>query len=385
MMLGRLRRRLAWKLFFSYLIVIVVGVIALASAVEFSVPSAFERHLAGMGAMTLAPDASAGVGGGGPGMNMDLLTGFRAAVNESLLLSALAAAVVAVAVSWLISRRVVAPVRQMMRASQVIAAGDYRERVQVPGDLARGELDELGELAVSFNQMTTRLEQIETMRRQLIGDVAHELRTPLTTIKGTMEALMDGVLPAEAETFQQVYREADRLQRLVNDLQELSRVEAGAYTLSLRPVSVAALAAALETRLGRQYEEKGVALHTDVPADLAPVRGDEDRLGQVLLNLAGNALQYTAAGGRVEITARRRASEVEIAIRDTGMGITVEDLPRVFDRFDRADKSRARSAAGSGIGLTIARHLVEAHGGRLRAESPGLGQGSTFTFTLPVA
>ena len=297
MMLSRLRRRLAWKLFLSYLIVIVVGVIVLASTVEFSVPGAFDRHLAAMSAMM----------GSGPAMNADLLTGFRAAVNESLLLSAIAATVVAIVVSWLISRRVVAPVRAMMAASQVIAAGDYGGRVQVPGDLARGELDELGELAVNFNRMATRLEQIETMRRQLIGDVAHELRTPLTAIKGTMEALIDNVLPADAETFQQVYREADRLQRLVSDLQELSRVEARAYPLNRKTLKVASLVIALTYRLGRQYEENGVALKTDVPADLPLVMGDEDRLGQVLLNLAGNALQYTPAGGQVEIVARQQA------------------------------------------------------------------------------
>ena len=292
---------------------------------------------------------------------------------------------VAIVVSWLISRRVVAPVRAMMAASQLIAGGDYGGRVQVPGDLAQGDLDELGELAVNFNQMATRLEQIETMRRQLIGDVAHELRTPLTAIKGTMEALIDNVLPADAETYQQVYREADRLQRMVNDLQELSQVEAGAYSLNRQPLSVASLVTALTNRLGRQYEEKGVVLQADVPLDLPPVLGDEDRLGQVLLNLVGNALQYTTAGGRVEISARRQAGEIQIAVHDTGLGLATEDLPRIFDRFYRADKSRARAGGGSGIGLTIARHLVEAHGGKLLATSSGLGQGSTFAFTLPIA
>ena len=292
---------------------------------------------------------------------------------------------VAIVVSWLISRRVVAPVRAMMAASQLIAGGDYGGRVQVPGDLAQGDLDELGELAVNFNQMATRLEQIETMRRQLIGDVAHELRTPLTAIKGTMEALIDNVLPADAETYQQVYREADRLQRMVNDLQELSQVEAGAYSLNRQPLSVASLVTALTNRLGRQYEEKGVVLQADVPLDLPPVLGDEDRLGQVLLNLVGNALQYTTAGGTVEISARRQAGEIQIAVHDTGLGLATEDLPRIFDRFYRADKSRARAGGGSGIGLTIARHLVEAHGGKLLATSSGLGRGSTFTFSLPIA
>ena len=334
-MLSRLRRHLAWKLFLSYLIVIVVGVIVLATTAELSVPSAFDRHLAVMAAMM----------GSTQGMNMDLLAGFRAALTESLALAAGAAALVAVLVSVLVSRQVVAPVRDMQRASQRIAGGDYDERVSVPGDAGRGELDELGELALNFNQMANRLEQIEAMRRQLIGDVAHELRTPLTAIKGSMEALMDGVLPAEAETFQQVYREADRLQRLVNDLQELSRVEAGAYTLNLRPVSLASLTTALVTRLGRQYEEKGVTLHAEVPDGLPLVLGDEDRLGQVLLNLAGNALQYTPTGGQVEISARRLNAEIQVAVRDTGIGIAAADLAHVFDRFYRVAKSRSRASA----------------------------------------
>ena len=374
-MLSRLRRHLAWKLFLSYLIVILVGVIVLATAAELSVPSAFDRHLAAMSALM----------GGTQGMNADLLAGFRAALTESLAVAALAATVVALLVSVLISRQVVAPVHDLRRASQRIAGGNYDERVSVPGDPAGGDLDELGELALNFNQMAARLEQVEDMRRQLIGDVAHELRTPLTTIKGTMEALIDDVLPGDAETFQQVYREADRLQRLVSDLQELSRVEARAYALARRPLPVSSLMTTLISRLGRQFEEKGVGLRTDVPADLPPILGDEDRLGQVLLNLVGNALQYTPAGGSVAVSVRRQGSEIQFVVADTGIGISVEHLPHLFDRFYRVDKSRSRAAGGSGIGLTIARHLVEAHGGTLHAESSGPGKGSTFTFSLPIS
>jgi signal transduction histidine kinase len=184
---------------------------------------------------------------------------------------------------------------------------------------------------------------------------------------------------------QQVYQEAERLARLVDDLQELSRVEAGAYSLERKPVSVDALVAELRTRLGRQFEDKGVALSTDLPAGLPQVSADQGRIGQVLLNLAGNALQYTPSGGRVKISAGRQKSEVWIAVSDTGLGIPEEHLPHVFDRFYRVDKSRSRAGGGSGIGLTVARHLVEAHGGRLWVESPGPGMGSTFTFTLPVS
>jgi two-component system sensor histidine kinase BaeS len=150
-------------------------------------------------------------------------------------------------------------------------------------------------------------------------------------------------------------------------------------------VTVADLVQAAVARLGRQYAEKGVALQTQLPLDLPPVRADEDRIGQVLLNLVGNALQYTPAGGQVRVSASLRAAEIYISVSDTGVGITAEHLPLVFTRFYRVDKSRARVGGGSGIGLTIAKHLVEAHGGRIWAESPGPGQGSTFTFTLPPA
>jgi two-component system sensor histidine kinase BaeS len=373
-LLSRFRRHLGWKIFLSYLVVIVVGVVVLASAAEFSAPSAFERHMEAMQSMM-----------GGGMMSANLFANFRAALREALALAAAAAIVAAVVASLFVTRQVVMPVRDMMRASQRIAAGHYDERVRVPGDPAAGEVDELAQLALSFNRMAADLAQTETMRRQLIGDVAHELRTPLTTIKGTAEGLIDGVLPPDAETFHHIHQEADRLQRLVRDLQELSRVEAGAYELDRRPTDPADLVRAVVDRLARQFEDKGVALETDLPGDLPPILADEDRIGQVLMNLVGNALQYTPEGGQVRITAHREGDAVAIAVRDTGIGIPPEHLPHLFTRFYRVDKSRSRAGGGSGIGLTIARHLVEAHGGTIRVESPGSGQGSAFIFTLPVA
>jgi len=371
-----IRRRLSWKLFLSYLIVILVGMVVLASAAEFVVPSAFERHMAAMAAL---------MGGQAVDMGEDLFTNFRRAVNEALTLSTLAAFLAALAVSVFVSRRIVTPVREMVIASRRIAEGHYNERVRVPGGPRPEELDELAQLALSFNRMAAKLEQVEATRRELIGNVAHELRTPLASIKGSMEGLLDGVLPAEASTFQRIYREADRLQRLVDDLQELSRVEAGAFELHLRPVQVRDLVEATVARLGLQFEEKGVALETDLPADLPPALADEDRIGQVLLNLVGNALQYTPSGGQVRVVARRQGAELRISVNDTGVGIAPEHLSLVFTRFYRIDKSRARAGGGSGIGLTIAKYLVEAHGGRIWAESPGPNQGSTFAFTLPRA
>ncbi len=382
-MITYIRRHLAWKIFLSYLIVILVGVLVLATAAEFTAPSSFERHMMamsstmGMGMMRGAEFAA--------DLDADLFNTFQAAVTEALGLATLAAFTAATLVSVLVSRRVVAPVRQMMVASQSIADGHYSERVEVPGNVSRGELDELAQLAVSFNQMATKLEQTESMRRQLIGDVAHELRTPLATIKGSMEGLMDGVISADAASFQRIHHEADRLQKLVYDLQELSQVEAGAVELERKPLDVHGLVTATIDRLRLQFVEKGVALESDLPPKLPRFEGDEDRLIQVLLNLLGNALQYTPSGGKVTVSARVHGDNVLISVTDTGIGIPPEHLPHIFSRFYRVDKSRSRAGGGSGIGLTIAKHLVEAHGGRIRAESAGSGQGSTFTITLPVS
>jgi len=318
-------------------------------------------------------------------MESDLFTNYRTAVNEALTLAASAAFMVAVLVSIQVTRQVVSPLSAMKSASQHIAAGNYADRVKIRGDLDRGDFDELDQLALSFNRMAYALEKTETMRRQLIGDVAHELRTPLTTIQGYMEGLMDGVLPADESTYQSVYREAGRLKRLVNDLQELSRIESGAYELNRQPKSVASLLVVLQNRLVGQFAEKSVGLDVSVPESLPAVLVDEDRIGQVLLNLVGNAMQYTPEGGHVTISAEQNNSEVQITVSDTGIGISPEHLPNLFTRFYRVDKSRSRAGGGSGVGLTISKHLVEAHGGQIWANSAGPGKGSQFVFTLPVA
>ena len=369
--LNKFKNSLGWKMMVSYLVVVIVGVITMALAAESVVPTAFNRHMLGMQQMM----------GQQMGMQMgfDLFTNFRAAVTEALLVSTIAALVSAILVSLFVSHRVVTPIRQMMQASRHIAAGHYHERVKVVSE------DELGQLGHSFNQMATSLEHTESLRRELIGNVTHELRTPLSTIKGYMEGLMDGVLPAEPNTYQQVYREADRLQRLVSDLQELSRVEAGAFDLDCQPVKMAELIQHIVSRLRPQFEEKGVNLDVDLPSDLPRVRVDEDRINQVLINLIGNALQYTPTGGMVTVTTEKHPPELWITINDTGIGIATEHLPHLFTRFYRVDKSRSRAGGGSGIGLTIVKYLIEAHGGRVWAESQGEGQGSIFTFSLPIA
>jgi len=369
-----IREHLGARLFLANLVVIVIGVIALSITTTLTIPVAFNRHMGaiGQGAM------GGGMGmGQGNGMMGSLFENFRASVFESLTYATLASVLAALIVSLFVSRRIVAPMHKLSIASQRIAEGHYLERVQIDGE------DEIAQLATRFNGMAAQIEQTETMRRQLIGDVSHELRTPLTAIKAYMEGLQDGVLPAGPETFSQIHAEADRLSRLVNDLQELSRVEAKAYQLDIRPVAVSALVQTTFKRLSLQAQEKRIGLHPNLPPDLPPVLADEDRVTQVLVNLVGNALQYTPEGGDITISSTRHGNEVHISISDTGIGIPPEHLSQLFTRFYRVDKSRSRaSGGGSGIGLTIARHLIEAHGGRIWAESAGEGQGSTFTFSL---
>jgi signal transduction histidine kinase len=372
--------RLGTKLFLANLMVILIGVIILAITIQITIPAAFNRH---MGAMDSSMMNGMGIGQGqgqGQGLGRTLFENFRASMFESLGYAVTASVLAALLVSLFLSRRIVAPIRTLTNASQHIADGHYAERVQVNGS------DEIAQLATRFNQMATQLEQVESMRRQLIGDVTHELRTPLTSIKGYMEGLVDGVLPSTPETFNQIHREADRLSRLVDDLQELSRVEAKAYSLDFRSVIVSNLVQTTVKRLAPQARDKRINLRSNLPADLPPLQADEDRITQVLVNLVANAIQYTPEGGDVTISAVRQVDEIHISVKDTGVGIPPEHLANLFTRFYRVDKSRSRNAGGgSGIGLTIAKHLVEAHGGRIWAESKGDGQGSTFTFSLKIA
>jgi len=380
-----IRSRFGFKLFLSYFVVILVGMSVIGIIANLATPRAYERHLAFMAQQIGDGEASLGQGlglgrqGQGGGMIVDFYENFQKSFNESLVVAVVAASIVALAVSFIFSRNILEPVRVMRNASQRIAEGHYDERVELRGK------DELNQLAGSFNQMAEQLEQVETMRRRLIGDVAHELRTPLTAIKGFAEALTDGVLPASAETYLQIHTEADRLSRLADDLQELSRVESRAMQLKIHPADSSALIQTVLKRLQYQFDEKQVTLTPHLPHDPIFVLADEDRIIQILTNLIGNALQYTPSSGTVTISIARDKNDARVSVRDTGFGIPPNQLNHIFDRFYRVDKSRSRAHGGSGIGLTIAKHLIEAHGGKIWAESAGENKGSVFLFTLPLA
>ncbi len=380
-MLSFIRKHLSWKLFVSYVIVIIIGVVVLATATSVSIPTAFSRHMSGMSAMMLNNPTM----GSTQSMETKLFVNYKAAVTEALSLATIIALLAAVVASFLISRQVVEPIQRLMKLSRKIAAGEYEERLQISGNVQGNQLDELDQLALSFNQMADKLEKTEGMRRQLIGDVTHELRTPLSAIKGYMEGLIDGVISATPETYNQVYAEADRLQRLVNDLQELSRVEAGTYQLKIESAAPTLLVETVVNNFNRQFDEKGLILKHSYEANLPKVSVDKDRIVQVLTNLVGNALQYTPTGGVVTISVSRVKNEVIFEVTDTGIGISPEHLSLIFNRFYRTDKSRTRASGGSGIGLTIAQALVKAHDGRIWVKSAGEGEGTSIYFSLPIS
>ncbi len=364
-----LQQHLAWKLFLSYLLVLVIGVVVLDTVAELQTPGALIRNIAQLKALQQS----------NPELLAQLEANFHAAVDRYLIVGTLAGIVAALAASLFTTRRILQPIQAMIRASRRISNGDYHQRIKPPTQ------DELGALAESFNQMAEALDRTEHRRLELIGDVAHELRTPLSSLKSSLEGLVDGVIPNEPETFLGLQHEIGRMQRLVHDLEELSRAEAGQIRMELRPVAIGDLIGAVTARLRTQFEDKGVGLQLQIPRDLPRAQADASRTTQVLINLLGNALQYTPPGGRVTVHAGCDRSAVVVFIQDTGIGIASEHLPHLFERFYRVDKSRARTGGGSGIGLTIAKHLIEAQGGRIEAASAGPGQGSTFAITLPLA
>ncbi len=312
---------------------------------------------------------------------------FLAAVNTALVKSMLVAGAIALLLGFLLFNQITAPLRAMQKAAGRIADGDLQTRVEVKSS------DELGDLAESFNDMAENLASAEDQRRQLAADVAHELRTPLAAIQATLEGMQDGVLPVDQEQIGSLVTETALLNRMVEDLRLLSLAEAGRLELDLQPVATGELIFKAVDLMQPVAQQQGVNLVANPPGSLPMVLGDADRLIQVLNNLIANSLRYTPAGGTVTMAASFAAAskKVEFSVTDTGAGIDPRDLPHVFDRFYRADKSRSRGSGGSGLGLAIVRQLVESHGGTVAALSPvptPEGQsvpGTRITFSIPVS
>jgi signal transduction histidine kinase len=299
---------------------------------------------------------------------------FLRQVNKSLVWAGLAAGAVALVLGLWLARQLTAPLRALTLASHRMAEGEVPQ-VKIESR------DEIGELGQAFNQMAQAVARQETLRRNMMADIAHELRTPLTVIRGDLEALLDGVFEPTPEALASLQEETLVLSRLVDDLRALAQAEAGQLKLECEPVDLGELLAGVVASFDLQAESQGQILTLDLAPDLPPVDADPQRVRQIVANLVSNALRHAPDSGLVVVSAVQQPARVQVSVSDNGPGITQEDLARVFDRFWRGGTSRVE---GSGLGLAIARELVRAHGGEIWVESEP-GKGSTFNFALPVA
>ncbi|MHC5856170.1 sensor histidine kinase [Nostoc sp.] len=355
------------RLFFSHLVVMIVGVASLVSISKISSPRLFVLHLEGL----------ENQGFDLIDVRAELVTGFELAWQRSTIWSVLVGTTAAGGLSYWVSRRIMQRLTEMEQITQKFAAGQMDARLPV------SDIPELSGLSASFNRMAASLEGVEARRREVIGDMTHELRTPLTVVRGYLEELADGEIEASPEIYRRLAKETKRLERLVNDLQELSKAEAGYLPINIQRINLRPLLESLIEKFTDQLLEDGPVLLLKCPSVIPPVLADIDRTEQVLVNLLGNAVYYTNEGS-ITIDVGTEASQLWIAVIDTGIGIAPENLPHVFERFWRADQSRDRYSGGTGIGLTISHRLIELQGGKIQVESE-LGVGSTFRFFLPLA
>jgi signal transduction histidine kinase len=314
---------------------------------------------------------------------------FLVNVNWAILMTAIGVALAALIFSLFLAHKLTRPLAALTAAAEQMKAGNYTQRVAPPGSQ-----DELGKLAQTFNAMAdtieadvTELRQQEQLRRDLIANIAHDLVTPLTAIQGFSEALADDVISepkARQDTAQLIGREVQRLRRLVSDMQQMSSLELGHIQLDLAALDLHTLVDEMLAVIGPECEQAGICVYNEIAPTTPQVLADSDRITQVLLNLLDNARRHTPAGGRVIIGARIEGKELITWVSDTGTGIDAADLPHIFDRFYRADRARSGSTGGSGLGLSIVKAIITAHGGTIRAESAP-NQGTYILFTLPLA
>lgn len=301
---------------------------------------------------------------------------FLSVTQQALIYGSLAAFLIALAIGIMLARSLTRPVRELTTALHAMGDGSLQQQVPVRSR------DELGDLSRTFNQMSNDLALANQQRRQMTADIAHDLRNPVTVISGYMEALRDGVLSPTPDRFAVLYDEAQRLQRLIEDLRTLLLADAGELRLHPQPTEPAALLSHISATYMHAAEQHAVTLAVKANPALEAVELDNERMVQVLGNLVSNALRYTPAGGTITLSADPMPKGVQLRVQDTGQGIMPDVLPRIFDRFYRADRARAQSQGETGLGLAIAKAIVEAHGGTINATSEP-GAGATFTITLP--
>ncbi len=302
---------------------------------------------------------------------------FVGVINRSLIYAGIAAGLGGLLVVSILSRRTLTPVRALSTAARRLGGGDLSQRVPAPGN------DEVGQLGHSFNSMAAGLEKAEQQRKNLVADVAHELRTPLSNIQGYVEAMRDGVLEHDQATLDTVHAQTMHLGRLVEDLRLLAQTESEDFRLNLEQESLGDVLRHSVEGFRARSSSMDVGLNLDIPDELPMLLIDRTRISQVLGNLLENAVRHSSSGGEVNVVAGVPEGRVVVTVADGGDGIAPEDIAHVFDRFYRADPSRTRATGGAGLGLTIAKKIVEAYGGEIRAESVK-GQGSRFIFELPV-
>ncbi|HVB21117.1 MAG TPA: HAMP domain-containing sensor histidine kinase [Ktedonobacteraceae bacterium] len=314
---------------------------------------------------------------------------FLVNVNQAILITGLIIALVVIIFSMILARRLTRPLTSLTLAAEQMRQGDYARRVEPPRSM-----DEMGRLATSFNAMATTIEadvnelrRQEQLRRDMIANIAHDMLTPLTAIQGFNEALADDVITQpeqRQETAQLIGRETQRLRRLVVDMQQMTSLESGQTQLELAPLDIHTLVDETLAVIHPECELAGITVRNEIDPTTPPVQADSDRITQVLLNLLDNARRHTSSGGTITVGAIPKEAMLQIWISDTGSGIATEDLPHIFERFYRVDKSRTGATGGSGLGLSIVKAIITTHGGSISAESMP-GKGTRIVFTLPLA
>ena len=296
---------------------------------------------------------------------------------QTIAFAAVGAALVALLLGIFLARTLSKPLRELTLATRAVAEGDLEQSVPVRSK------DELGQLAESFNQMNANLARSRDLRRQMTADIAHELRTPLSVILGHTEAIRDGVMSPSQESFEIIHDEILRLSSMIEDLRLLSLVEAGELPFEPRAYAPLELLDEIKAAFAPKAKQKSIDIKVEITAPPNDINLDPDRMTQVLGNLMENALRYTPEGGQIILSAENSSDDVvEMRIKDTGQGVELEELEHIFDRFYKGDKSRSREEGSSGLGLAIAKSIVEGHGGTIHAESEP-GQGMTFIIRLP--
>ena len=302
---------------------------------------------------------------------------FMNSIINALLAAGALTLILGVLLSYFTSKRLVNPLQRLTQAAYRIGQGNLAERVSLT------TRDEVGQLAQAFNSMADNLQRQESLRKQFIADIAHELRTPLTSMRSYIEAFQDGVLPPNQEHLSALNEEIDRLVGLASDLKDLNVAEMGALQVKLHPVNINSVIEKVINSLFLLIQEKGLDLQWNPPASSPEISGDERLLTRLFYNLIHNAYKYTESGGTIKISILPTKDSLQITIADSGIGIPADEIPLIFERFYRTDKSRARETGGSGIGLALVRQIVLLHRGKITVQST-VGQGTAFAITLPI-